>query len=149
MPNRTLITVWGKNPPIAFPGNSEDSAVGRPNRYLMGPALVIPQDTSRVPIVDRISTTGKDPETKIYYKQILFSCFQIVLTEVGIPGGPGSDDDEDLLVGQIERHRQLAQSWQPGEGSGDQLSRHAVHADDEHPLSEPSEYKDFQEYIYY
>ena len=73
MPNRTLITVWGKNPPIAFPGNTEDSAVGRPNRYLMGPALVIPQDTSRVPIVERISTTGKDPETKIYYRQNISS----------------------------------------------------------------------------
>ena len=64
IPNRTLITVWGRKPPIAFPGKSEDSVVGRPNKYLMGPALVIPQDTTRVPIVDRIRTTGKDPETK-------------------------------------------------------------------------------------
>ena len=58
---------------------------------------------------------------------------------MGIPGGPGSDDDEELLVGEIERHRQLAQCWQPGPGPGDQLSRHPVHSDDEHPLSEPSE----------
>ena len=64
---------------------------------------------------------------------------EFLLTEVRIPGGPGSDHDEDLLVAQIERHRQLAEWWQPGVGLGDQLSGDAVHSDDEHPLSEPSE----------
>ena len=90
MPNRTLITVWGKNPPIAFPGNSEDSAVGRPNRYLMGPALVIPQDTSRVPTVDRISTTGKDPESKDHYKQILFPVSRLSLLRWGYQEAPAA-----------------------------------------------------------
>ena len=45
-------------------------------------------------------------------------------------------------MGEIERHRQLAQCWQPGPRPGGQLSRHTVHPDDEHPLSEPSD-KDF------
>ena len=62
-----------------------------------------------------------------------------VLTEVRKPGGPDSDDDEDLLVTEVERHCQLTQCWQPGVGLGDQLSGDAVHSDDEHPLSEPSE----------
>ena len=113
----------------------------------MGPALVIPQDTRRVPIVDRIRTTGKDPEATDYKHICTHRDF--ILTEVRIPGGPGSDDDEDLLVGQIERHGQLAEGWQPGVGLGQQLSGHAVHPDDEHPLYEPSEYTDFKDVIRY
>ena len=63
IPKITLIIVWGRKPPIALPGKTEESLVGRPKKYLIGPALVIPQDTSKVPIVERIKTTGKDPET--------------------------------------------------------------------------------------
>ena len=70
IPNSTLITVWGRKPPIGFPGKTEESGVGRPKKYLMGPALVIPQDTSRVPMVERIRTTGKDPEPKFNYSTL-------------------------------------------------------------------------------
>ena len=91
IPNRTLITVWGRKPPIAFPGKSEDSVVGRPNKYLMGPALVIPQDTSRVPIVDRISTTGKDPESvKGYPNSIQIPKVYMYLLRCGYQEAPAA-----------------------------------------------------------
>ena len=58
------MTAAGANPFMNVPGNTE-LLVGRPKKYLIGPALVIPQDTSRVPMVERIRTTGKDPEPNI------------------------------------------------------------------------------------
>ena len=45
-----------------------------------------------------------------------------LLTEVGHPGGSSSQGDEDLLVGQVEGHRQLTQHRNPAVGLGDQLS---------------------------
>ena len=45
-----------------------------------------------------------------------------LLTEVGHPGGARRQGDEDLLVGQVEWHRQLTQHRDPAVGLGDQLS---------------------------
>ena len=43
-------------------------------------------------------------------------------SEVWNPGGPSSQGHEDLLVSEVERHRQLAQHRDPAVGLGDQLS---------------------------
>ena len=45
-----------------------------------------------------------------------------LLTEVGHPGGSGSQGHQDLLVGEVEWHRQLTQHRDPAVGLGDQLS---------------------------
>ena len=67
--------------------------------------MVMDQDTTRVPTVERISTTGNDPANIARGRGEL--TFHQRLTEVRIPGGPGHDHHEDLLVGEIERHGQL------------------------------------------
>ena len=56
--------VSGKNPFIFFPGIKESGEVERPKKYLIGPALVISQETSRVPNVAKIRTIGSDPRNK-------------------------------------------------------------------------------------
>ena len=45
-----------------------------------------------------------------------------LLTEVGHPGGSSSQGDEDLLVCQVEWHRELTQHRNPAVGLGYQLS---------------------------
>ena len=54
----------GRKPRIIFPGKTVESLVGRPKKYLINSALVMTQDTNRLPIVDRMRITGKDPESK-------------------------------------------------------------------------------------
>ena len=78
-----------------------------------------------------------------HHKYIVFWFLKFVLTEVRIPGGPGSEDDEDLLVGQIEGQRQPSQCEEGGGGGGGeagdlQLSRHSVQTNQKQPLSKPS-----------
>ena len=58
------------------------------------------------------------------------------LTEVWHPGAGCGYGHQDLLVGEVEGHGELAQPRQPGQGPGDQLPCDAVHADDEEPLGE-------------
>ena len=49
--------------PFSFlPGRTESGAVGRPKKYLIGPAFVMIQETARVAIVASIRIIGKDPE---------------------------------------------------------------------------------------
>ena len=52
------ITV-GRKPLNIVPGNRDPGAVDSPNKYLIGPALVISQDITNVPIVDKMRTDGK------------------------------------------------------------------------------------------
>ena len=59
--------------------------------------------------------------------------------EVGVPGGPSSDHDQDLLVGQVEGHRQLGQDGEWGEGLGDQLAGDSVQAEDQQPFRRSSQ----------
>ena len=64
-----------------------------------------------------------------------------------LPGGPCSEDDEELLVGEVEGQGQPSQSQQGGEpglrsGGGHQLSRHSVETNQKQPLSQPSGKKD-------
>ena len=61
--NSTLITRVGAKPFRNFPGNAE-FLVGRPKKYLTGPALVMDQETRRVSSVEEMSTTGKDPANR-------------------------------------------------------------------------------------
>ena len=63
---RTAMTVRGRNPPAIWPGRREEGGVGRPKRYLTGPALVISQDRVRERPVLNTRTTGKDPEMEIF-----------------------------------------------------------------------------------
>ena len=60
--NNAPITLSGKNPSSFFPGSMESSGVDRPKKYLNGPALVISQEISRVPIVDKMRIIGSDPK---------------------------------------------------------------------------------------
>ena len=60
-----------------------------------------------------------------------------LLTEVWHPGAGRHQGHQELLVGEVEGHGQLAQPRQPRRGPGDQLPRDPVHADDEEPLGEP------------
>ena len=67
--NSKLMTAAGAKPFINVPGKIE-LLVGRPKKYLRGPALVIPQDTNSDPIVDRMSTTGKDPGNRFVSREV-------------------------------------------------------------------------------
>ena len=60
--NNAPITFSGTNPSIFFPGSIESAGVDRPKKYLSGPALVISQEITRVPIVEKMRTIGSDPE---------------------------------------------------------------------------------------
>ena len=62
----------GRKPRIIFPGKTEESFVGRPQKYLKYSALVIPLDTSKVPTVARMRITGNNPETKDFFFVTVF-----------------------------------------------------------------------------
>ena len=59
----------GIKPPSFLPGRAELGDVGRPKKYLRGPALVMIHDTARVPIVARIRMIGKDPKIKVLKRE--------------------------------------------------------------------------------
>ena len=62
--NSAIISALGRKPRMIFPGKIVVSSDGRPKKYRKYFALVIHHDNSRVPRVERIRITGKDPETK-------------------------------------------------------------------------------------
>ena len=64
------------------------------------------------------------------------SCF-MMLTKVGYPWCGWSNADQYLLVCEVEWHGELSEGGDQGVGGGHQLPGHAVHADDEQPLTEP------------
>ena len=63
---RVAMRERGRNPPAALPGRREEGGVGRPKRYLTGPALVISQERLRERPVLTTRTTGRDPEMELF-----------------------------------------------------------------------------------
>ena len=55
--NKEPSTTVGTVPLRQLPGKVLE---GSPKKYLRGPALVMTQDTARVPAVERLRTAGKD-----------------------------------------------------------------------------------------
>ena len=68
---------------------------------------------------------------------------------MGDPGAGCSYGHQDLLVGEVEGHGQLAEPRQPGQGRGDQLPRDAVHAEDEQPLGEAAQEVEHRHHPHY
>ena len=60
--NKTVIMRRGRNPPNCFPGSPECCPVGRPKKYLRGPALLMIQETASVARVVSSRTRGNVPE---------------------------------------------------------------------------------------